>query len=194
VATSVKPVRRAKKRVRSKKAAEPGKPGRKKIQADPLSLERLAEMQCTDKEIAAVLGFSSKTFQTRMKDDPEFKEAIERGREKGKVSLRLLQRRHAEGEGGPAVNMTIHLSKHTLGQFDKPVDTHSTVDVRIDVTSSAERLAAKFDEMARRFIPAPLPEVEVIDVVPDGEFVESGASGELAIGGAESVPREADGG
>lgn len=192
--TAAEKRKRAKERAIAKGTLVPPKPGRPKVKADPVGLERLAEMQCTDKEIAAVMGFSEKTFQNRMKDDPEFKDAIERGREKGKVSLRLHQWRHVEGEGGPAANMAIFLGKNMLGQFDKPVETHSTVDVRIDVTSAVQRLASKFDDMAVRFLPAPepLPEVEIIDVLPDGELVESRASGELATGAAGSVPVEAD--
>jgi hypothetical protein len=140
--TTAEKRKRLKERRIAKGLEEKPKPGPKRKTADPVSLEEMAAMQCTQEEMAAVLGMSVKTFQNRLKDDPEFADAVERGKQRGKVSLRRLQMQHAEGEGGPAVNMTIHLSKHVLGQFDKPVDTHSTVDINVNTNNAGERIAA----------------------------------------------------
>lgn len=163
-------------RRRSVAKVGPKKVGRSKKEVKLPSLERMAMMQCTNQEMAAILGMSARTFGLKIKEDPVFAETIERGREIGKVNLRMLQQRHAEGEGGPAVNMTMHLSKHVLGQFDKPVDTHSTVDVKIELISAGERISAKFDEIERR-LAGPVAGEEGLPVI-DGTFsvVDPGAA------------------
>ena len=48
-----------------------------------------------------------------------YRDAWQRGRAGGKLSLRRLQWQHAQGEGSSAVQMTIHLSKHWLGESEK---------------------------------------------------------------------------
>lgn len=164
--------------------------GRTRKPFDGMSLEALAELQCTNKEMAAVLGITVRSFQERLANDPAFRETIEAGREKGKVSLRLLQRRHSEGEGGPAVNMAIHRSKHELGQFDKPTDTHSTVDVNIAISSS-DRITAKLDEMRKRMLESQ-SNGPIIDVTPNRELIESGVAELPPDRGTECVPIEPD--
>ena len=73
-------------------------------------VQKLAEMQCTDTEIAAFFECSRKTIKSR------FSAIIEQGREKGKISLRRMQFKAAE-EGNGA--MLIWLGKQYLGQMDK---------------------------------------------------------------------------
>jgi hypothetical protein len=125
------------------KEKNPPKNGRPKAEIDLEKVRKLAEIGCPDKEIAAVLGVSISTLKNRMKVEPELAEAIEQGRDLGKVNLRKLMVRHSEGEGGPAVNMTIHRAKHELGQFDKPTNTHSTVDINVEINSAGERQRAE---------------------------------------------------
>lgn len=164
--------------------AVPAKAGRPKKTFKLDTVEKMAEIQCPDKELAVRLGISAPTFADRMKNDPEFRDAVERGREKGKTDLRMLIIKHSEGEGGPAVNAAIHRTKHELGWTDRPTDTKHTIDVNIEISSAAERIAFKLDQLRERVLGSGqsplLPQIEILgDVVPaqtvtDGEFVESG--------------------
>lgn len=52
--------------------------GRPRIKIDYRQVEQLAAMQCTDEEIAAVLGVERSTIKRRKKDDDEFCTAYKR--------------------------------------------------------------------------------------------------------------------
>jgi hypothetical protein len=95
-----------------------GKRGRPKTEIDPVQLERLAQIHCTIDEAAAVLGCSKSTIIRYLKE-PGNQERWDAGREKGRASLRRLQWQHANGTGASAVTMTVHLSKHWLGETEK---------------------------------------------------------------------------
>lgn len=102
-----------------KKKPEPKRPrGRPPVEIDMMQLVALARIGCTIEEAASVLGCGKRTLIDRLKLE-DFKQAWEDGQMQGKVSLRRLQWRHANGTGSSAVNMTIHLSKHRLGETDK---------------------------------------------------------------------------
>jgi hypothetical protein len=91
------------------------KRGRPKIEIDLKQLERLAELFCTDEELAYGLGISVDTL-TRRKSEPQFAETIEKGKAKGKTSLRRKQYQIAlDGN----VTMLIWLGKQHLGQVDR---------------------------------------------------------------------------
>jgi hypothetical protein len=186
------PERRAKsiavRRARNKKT----KIGRQKISVSKFTLEELAAIGHTDKEIALILGMSDKTFQTRKKDDPEFLTAYTAGVARCRIGVRMHQQRLMQGDGGPAVNMVKHVSAHQLGEFDRPIETHKTVDVNIEVNSSWDRISAKLDDMQRRMLAntSPLPQLEIIDVEP--ERVESGVAIEPSDRGAGSLPSGSD--
>ena len=85
--------------------------GRPKKEIDYTTVEKLANIQCTQDEIASFLGISTRTLQR----DEKFMELFNRGRENGKMSLRRIQWRHAE----KSVPMAIWLGKQYLGQRDK---------------------------------------------------------------------------
>jgi hypothetical protein len=88
--------------------------GRKKVNIDLEQLEKLCALQCTDEELAAYFGVSPRTIERR-KGQPAFAEAIERGKARGRVSLR----RNLWGlaaKGNPAAN--IFLAKNLLGYKD----------------------------------------------------------------------------
>jgi hypothetical protein len=85
--------------------------GRPRVELDPSQIEALAEIMCTNEEIAAVLGCSVDTI-TR-----NYAEAIKNGKAKGRASLRRTQWRAAES-GNPT--MLIWLGKQLLGQRDQP--------------------------------------------------------------------------
>ncbi len=77
-------------------------------------LEKLCAMQCTDEEIAAWFNVSTRTIERRRKVTG-FNKVMERGKAKGRVSLRRSLWRIANA-GNPAAN--IFLSKNLLGYRD----------------------------------------------------------------------------
>lgn len=90
---------------------------RKKASIDPNQVEQLATIFCTLDEIAAVLGCSKRTLQRR------FVTIIERGRAKGRMSLKRTQFHVANKKENP--QMLIWLGKQHLGQADKISTAHT---------------------------------------------------------------------
>jgi hypothetical protein len=88
--------------------------GRKLIEIDPEQLEKLCVLHCTDEEIPAYFQCTPRTIENRRKQ-PDFREAMERGRAKGRISLRRVQMKLAEGGNA---SMAIWLGKQLLGQRD----------------------------------------------------------------------------
>ena len=78
-------------------------------------LEKLAAMQCTDEEIAGWFGVSTRTIERRRKSRV-FAETIQRGRAKGRISLRRAQLKMLE-DG--SATMGVWLGKQYLGQTDE---------------------------------------------------------------------------
>ena len=78
-------------------------------------LEKLAGMQCTDEEIAAWFGVSTRTIERRRKYRV-FADTIERGKAKGRISLRRAQLKMLENG---SATMGIWLGKQYLGQTDE---------------------------------------------------------------------------
>jgi hypothetical protein len=111
---------------------EPARKGRPPVVIDLSVFETFAELQATYKQMAAAFRCSERTILERMKE-PEFQEIYERGKERGKLNLKQLQWRHAQGldpngnyiqgSQSAAVNMTKHLSQHWLGETDHPPAT-----------------------------------------------------------------------
>jgi hypothetical protein len=84
-------------------------------------LEKLCAVQCTDEEIAAYFGVSVRTIERRRKVE-SFREAMERGRAKGRMSVRRqLFRLSSNGSLGA----TIFLAKNLLGYKDVMATEHS---------------------------------------------------------------------
>lgn len=92
------------------------KKGPPRHQLDLVQIEKLAQIQCTDYEIALVMGVSEKTIQRRKADDAGFLSAYEKGRSDGRVSLRKWQFEAAKNRN---TTMLIWLGKQYLGQTDK---------------------------------------------------------------------------
>lgn len=101
----------------------------------------LGKIQATTRECAAVLGVSHQTFIATMQRHPQIGEALELGKEQGKVSLRRTQFALAQKNAG----MAIFLGKNILDQTDRQDITSSvTVDVTVtDARSKLERLIAR---------------------------------------------------
>lgn len=95
-----------------KKPQELKTPGRPKAAIDLAEVEKLGALHATDQEIADWFEVARSTI-TRRKSGKKFREAIERGRSRGRVSLRRLQFEAAQ-DHNPA--MLIWLGKQWLGQ------------------------------------------------------------------------------
>jgi hypothetical protein len=98
---------------------EPKKTGRPPVPITAKTLRGLGRLQPTLDEVASVFGCTKRTVQHHLKANPELAQALEDGKNAGRLNLRRTQLRHAEGTGSGAVNMAIHLGKHWLGQTDK---------------------------------------------------------------------------
>ena len=77
-------------------------------------LERLCMMQCTDEEIAAWFGVTTRTIERRRKN-PKFAEVMDRGKAKGRISVRRQQLKLLEAGNA---TMGVWLGKQILGQTD----------------------------------------------------------------------------
>ncbi len=87
---------------------------RPKVKIDLAELEKLCTMQCTDEEVAAFLGVSTRTIERR-RQVKQFNEIMERARAKGRISIRrALFRLAAAGN----IAAAIFLAKNLLGYKD----------------------------------------------------------------------------
>lgn len=102
----------------ARKAAHTKPNGRPRIKIDKANLLRLSKLQCTEEELAAFFDVDRSTIKRRLRE-PEFREIWERGKEIGKLSIRRQQFAHMALKNSAGVQMTIHLSKHHLGQTEK---------------------------------------------------------------------------
>ena len=88
--------------------------GRKAININLVDLEKLCSFQCTDEEIGAFFGVSTRTIESRRKQ-PQFAEVMNRGRAKGRISVRRAQMKLLESGNA---TMGVWLGKQLLGQRD----------------------------------------------------------------------------
>ena len=110
--------------------------GRPKKEIDYTAVEKLANIQCTQDEIASFLGVSTRTLQR----DEQFMELFNKGRENGKMSLRRIQWKHAE----KSASMAIFLGKQYLGQKDN-VEVSNT-----DELNKVKELLEKIEQGAKK--------------------------------------------
>jgi hypothetical protein len=87
----------------------------KTAKIDLNELEKLASLQCTDEEIALWFGVTTRTIERRRKVR-KFAEAMERGKARGRISVRRMQMKLLE-EGN--ATMGVWLGKQLLGQTDQ---------------------------------------------------------------------------
>lgn len=130
-----------------KVGAAPSKGGRPQaIGPDAKTLKLIAglgKIQATTRECAAVMGVSHQTFLATLQRHPEIAEALEQGKENGKVSLRRTQFRLAEKNAG----MAIFLGKNILDQTDRQ-DINSSVTVDVTVSDARSKLEHLIDRAA----------------------------------------------
>ena len=87
---------------------------RPKVKIDLAELEKLCGMQATDEEVAAFFEVSTKTIERR-RQQKRFREVMERGKAKGRVSVRRALFRLATNGN---IAAAIFLSKNLLGYKD----------------------------------------------------------------------------
>lgn len=104
--------------------------GRPKKEIDYATVEKLANIQCTQTEIASFLGISARTLQR----DEEFLKIYQKGQENGKMSLRRIQYKLAEKN----TTMAIWLGKQYLGQKDI-IEASTTGETKINIVNSLPR-------------------------------------------------------
>src|SRR6516225_4111931 len=82
---------------------------RPKAKIDLAELEKLCAMQCTDEEIAAFFGVSTKTVERRRKVQ-RFSDVMDQARAKGRVSVRRnLFRRASNGDVAASIVLAKNL-------------------------------------------------------------------------------------
>ena len=112
---------------------------RPEAKIDLAELEKLCSMQCTDEEVAAFFGVSTRTIERR-RHVKQFGEVMDRAKAKGRVSVRRnLFRLAANGN----VAAAIFLSKNLLGYKDYVASEMSGPNgapIAIGVAPEIERL------------------------------------------------------
>ena len=91
-----------------------GRPAHEFTDEQKHQIERLAEIQCSNKEIAYIMGCSVDTLRRHYSDHVEF------GKAEGKIKLRRAQWRNAIEENN--TTMQIWLGKNYLEQADQPIN------------------------------------------------------------------------
>ncbi len=87
----------------------------KTARIDLAELEKLCGLQCTDEEIAAWFGVTTRTIERRRKMN-KFAEVMSRGRAEGRISIRRMQLKLLEAGNA---TMGVWLGKQILGQSDE---------------------------------------------------------------------------
>jgi len=121
-------------------------------------LEKLCSLRCTDAEIAAWFQVSSRTIENRRKQ-ARSAEAMERGRAKGRISVRRHQMKLLEAGN---VTMAVWLGKQLLGQRDVITAEHVgrgggaiQVSIKPDLSKLNDNELQQFRELAVKTQPDP---------------------------------------
>jgi hypothetical protein len=94
---------------------------RPEAKIDLIELEKLCGIQCTDEEVAAFFGVSTRTIERRRKVE-KFREVMDNARAKGRVSVRRSLFRMAAKDN---VAAAIFLAKNLLGYRDVVNNEHT---------------------------------------------------------------------
>ena len=140
-----------------KSVAKAEKPtGRPRIELDESVLRACAAIGATEEEICAGLRAAGceldlRTLKRRLQED-RYRAIWMQARNQFKLSIRRLQFRHAQMPNSAGVTMTIHMSKHQLGETEKAaLELSGRVDSTVEVNTSArDRVNAKLDTLAKR--------------------------------------------
>jgi len=122
---------------------------RPKAKIDLVELEKLCGMQCTDEEVAAFFGVSTRTIERRRRVE-RFREAMERAKAKGRVSVRRNLFRLASGGN---VAAAIFLAKNLLGYRDVLSNEHSGPNggpIPIDLSKLSDEDLEQLQQLANK--------------------------------------------
>jgi hypothetical protein len=119
-----------------------------RAEIDLTEVEKLAAMQASDQEMAAFFGVTTRTIERR-RHEPEFAEAIERGKAKGRLSIRRAQLRLLEA-GNTAI--AIFLGKNYLNQTDRVTEVSVPSLVELTGKQIAELFRDLKSEQMREFL------------------------------------------
>jgi hypothetical protein len=129
---------------------------RPEAKIDPAELEKLCAMQCTDEEIAAFFGVSTRTVERRRKVQ-RFSDVMEQARAKGRVSVRRNLFRLANNGN---VAAAIFLAKNLLGYRDVVANEHSgpdgkpiSIDSRPDLSHLSDEELEQLQSFAEKAQP-----------------------------------------
>jgi hypothetical protein len=131
--------------------------GRRPVQINVTELEKLCGLQCTDEEIADWFGVSTRTIENRRKR-PEFAQAMQKGRSRGRISVRRSQMKILEAGNA---TMGIWLGKQFLSQRDSIVNEHvggGGGPIQLTVKPDLSRLSDEELEQLRKLISKLVPE------------------------------------
>lgn len=123
---------------------------RKKVEiADKIrDIEKLAELHCSEDEIGAFLGVTGRTLRNYKAENPAIAEALVRGWNRGKISIRRAQIQAAVTDRNPS--MLIWLGKIMLGQSDRQdVNLSGSLDVKHE-SSALDQIAGELARIAAR--------------------------------------------
>lgn len=148
-----------------------------KVKIDVDQLEKLSSLQCTDEEIAAWFGVSTRTIERRRKVK-RFADVMERGRAKGRISLRRAQMKILERGNA---TMGVWLGKQFLRQWDAPQVTVPEFSLPVLLG------LPKIKELEPDW--PPLPETKAMVVNAGERRLPEGADGRMQTVGELKLPR-----
>lgn len=103
--------------------------GRPRTEIDYDLIKSMASEHCTIEEIGSALGMTRQGLYKRKLSDPQLVDALEKGYDLGKVSLRRLQWESAKNGDK---TMQIWLGKQILGQRDRQ-DINQTGPISVEI-------------------------------------------------------------
>ena len=106
-----------------------------KATIDLAELEKLSVLQCTDEEIAAWFGVSTRTIERR-RLEPKFADVMQRGKAKGRISVRRMQMKLLEDGNA---TMGVWLGKQLLAQTDQVVHS-GNVPIAVMMIGSSDAI------------------------------------------------------
>jgi hypothetical protein len=121
--------------------------GRKPVNIDLEQLEKLCGLQCTDEDLAGVFGVNVRTIERRRRRQASFAGAMERGRAKGRISVRRgLHLQAAQGK----IPALIFLAKNLLGYRDARSNEPSGPNAGPDQTKP-KRFSGSMEELLEQY-------------------------------------------
>ena len=109
-------------------------------------VEKLGRLQCTNAEIGAYFDMTERQIINRRAKDPELDDAIKKGANQGRISLRRQQ--FAAALDGDRT-MLVWLGKNVLGQRDSGLDINLSGGMSFDSQEIRPLLDSKMEEFVR---------------------------------------------